>query len=134
MLDGPNATFTFQTIELPSLEEDQLLIKTLHISHDPAQRGWIQKDADPARMYMAPVPVGEVMRSRNVCEVLDSTSSEYKAGDIVLAGGGWSDYRVIDKSKVERKVEKVGGLSYTHYLGSLGLTGCDFSPISSEHD
>ena len=123
ILDGPNATFKLETVDLPALQDDQVLLKTLHVSHDPAQRGWIDKNADPDRLYLPPVQAGEVMRSRNVCEVLESKTADYKPGDIVLAGSGWSDFGVFGKSKVDRKLDKVGGLNYTHYLGSLGMTG-----------
>ena len=78
---------------------------------------------NPARLYVPPVQVGEIMRSRNVSEVLDSKSSKYAKGDIVLGSTGWVDYIVVDASKLERKVDKIPGLSETQYLGALGLTG-----------
>ena len=63
------------------------------------------------------------MRSRNVAEVLDSTSSKFAKGDLVLASIGWADYIVVDAAKVERKIDKVPGLSETQFLGALGSTG-----------
>ena len=40
---------TFKLVEkpLPELKENQVLAKTVFLSNDPAQRGWIQKGADP---------------------------------------------------------------------------------------
>ena len=38
-LSGPNQTFTLKTASLPSLADNQVLLKTLYISNDPAQRG-----------------------------------------------------------------------------------------------
>lgn len=36
---------------------------------------------------------------------------------------GWIDHLVTDAGNVDRKIEKVPGLSETHFLGALGLTG-----------
>lgn len=40
---------TFKLVErpLPELKENQVLAKTLYLSNDPAQRGWIQKGINP---------------------------------------------------------------------------------------
>ena len=122
-LDGPSATWSIDTQDLPSLKDDQVLVKTVYISNDPAQRGWIQKGIDPNRLYTPPVQKGETMRSRNIAQVLDSTSDKYAKGDLVTANNGWSDYIVLDSNKVERKLESVPGLKDTHFLGALGMTG-----------
>lgn len=48
-VDFPNDN-TFKLIEKarPALEkENQVLAKTLYLSNDPAQRGWIQKGVNP---------------------------------------------------------------------------------------
>lgn len=66
---------------------------------------------------------GQVMRSRNVAQVLESRSEKYQAGDLVMMSMGWTDHLVTDASQVERKIEKVPGLSETHFLGALGLPG-----------
>lgn len=39
-------TFTLETRDLPELKDGELLVQIEYISNDPAQRGWIQKDAD----------------------------------------------------------------------------------------
>ena len=41
----------------------------------------------------------------------------------MLASAGWVDYTVQDAAKVERKIERIPGLSETQFLGALGLTG-----------
>ena len=122
VLSGPNPTFTLETNPLPPLKEDQVLVKSLYMSNDPAQRGWITKGANPERLYVPPVPQGDVMRARSVVEILDSKSEQFKNGDIVLAGSGWAEYSVQD-AKACQAVEDIPGLSKTHYLGALGLTG-----------
>lgn len=121
-ISGSNATFTLETNPLPTLKDNQVLVKSLDISNDPAQRGWIRKDVNPERLYVPPVPQGGVMRARSVAEVLESQSSKYKKGDMLLATTGWAEYSVQDAGQCQR-IEQLPGLSNTHYLGAFGLTG-----------
>ena len=123
VLEGSDATWSFETKPLADLKDDQVLIQTVYISNDPAQRGWITKGLDPERLYVPPIQVGDLMRSRNVSRVLDSRSSKYAKGDLVLVTTGWTDYIVVDASKLERKIDNVPGLKETHFLGALGMTG-----------
>ena len=121
-LSGPNHTFTLKTASLPELKDDQVLLKSLYISNDPAQRGWITKGVDPDRLYVPPVPQNSVMRARSVAEVIASKSSKYNKGDKLLATTGWAEYSVQD-AKGCQPCEDIPGLSVTHYLGAFGLTG-----------
>lgn len=41
-LDGPEQTFKLvEGVELPELQDGDLLVKTTYLSNDPAQRAWI---------------------------------------------------------------------------------------------
>lgn len=40
-LSGPNPTWKLESVDLPALKDDELLVKTICLSNDPAQRGWI---------------------------------------------------------------------------------------------
>jgi NADPH-dependent curcumin reductase CurA len=40
VIEGNDATFSLQTVDLPSPSADQVLVKVLYFSNDPAQRGW----------------------------------------------------------------------------------------------
>lgn len=121
-LSGPNQTFTLRKVSLPSLKDDQVLVKSLYISNDPAQRRWISKGVDPQRLYVPPVPQDGVMRARSVAEVVDSQSPNYSKGDKVLATTGWAEYS-LQNAKDCQALEDIPGLSVTHYLGAFGLTG-----------
>ena len=121
-LSGPNQTFTLKTAPLPALQDNQVLLKSLFYSNDPAQRGWIAKDIDPERLYVPPVPQDGVMRARSVAQVVESKSSRYSKGDKVLAPTGWAEYSVQD-AKDCQACEDIPGLSVTHYLGAFGGTG-----------
>ncbi|KAL8721187.1 MAG: hypothetical protein Q9225_002073 [Loekoesia sp. 1 TL-2023] len=121
-LSGSSPTFTLQTHSIPSLKPNQVLLKTLFISNDPAQRGWIGANVDPERLYAPPVPVGSPMYARSICEVLKSTADGFNEGEKVLANSGWTEYSVLNASGCQ-KIQDIEGVSITQYLGALGLTG-----------
>lgn len=122
VLSGSNPTFKLETKPLPALEADQVLVRTLCMSNDPAQRGWISANVNPDRLYVPPVPINTPMRARSIASVLSSTSSSFKEGDKVTANTGWSEYAICDAKDVQ-PIQSVPGLSDTHFLGALGLTG-----------
>ena len=55
-------------VDVPPLNDKQVLIKVEYISLDPAMRGWM----NDAKSYIAPVQIGEVMRASTVGVVIDS--------------------------------------------------------------
>ena len=122
-LDGPDQTFKLVEKELPDPKDDQVLVKLTHLSNDPAQRGWIDPFIDPTRLYVPPVKEGDPMRARGLAEVIESKSSSYKQGDTVIAGTNWSEYAVLAAKDLQPAKDLPGGMSKTHYLGALGLTG-----------
>ena len=118
-----DATFELAEKELPDPKDDEVLVKALYLSNDPAQRTWIDPHINSDRMYTTPVEPGDPMRARGLAEVVESKSSKYKAGDTVLAGVNWSEYAVLKAKDLQPAPDLPGGMSKTHYLGALGLTG-----------
>lgn len=118
-----DATFKLVEKELPDPKDEEVLVKALFLSNDPAQRTWIDPHINSDRMYTTPVEPGHPMRARGLAEVVESKSSKYKAGDTVLAGVNWSEYAVLPAKDLQPAPDLPGGLSKTHYLGALGLTG-----------
>ena len=124
-----DSTFTLETKDLPELTQNQILVRTLYLSNDPAQRGWISPPSqiDPARLYVPPVQPGEPMRARGLGEVLSSSHPDFKAGAIVQGNMNWREYAILDAGDPSQGVRKVpdlpGGMSITHFLGALGGTG-----------
>lgn len=88
IFSGDDATFKLQTTTLPALGPNQVLVKVLHLSNDPAQRGWIQHGVDPERLYTEPVKKGDVMRAFGVCEVVQSNVDNLKPGQLVIGTAG----------------------------------------------
>lgn len=123
VLEGPDATFTLKTAETGPLKDDHILVKAVYLSNDPAQRGWLREMEEPDRLYVPPVQVGEVMRARALAEVLESSSSNFKQGDFVLAPTGWAEQAVVAANTCQPAPALPKDLSRTHYLGALGLTG-----------
>ncbi|OAK97292.1 NAD(P)-binding protein [Phaeosphaeriaceae sp. SRC1lsM3a] len=124
VLSGPDSTFSLESTTLPSPGADQVLVKTLYFSNDPAQRGWIQKDMDPERLYTAPVLKGEVMRSYAIAEVVESNASALSKGQLVMGTFGWTEYAVVD-AKDARPIQPdaSAGIRATHFIGALGGPG-----------
>ena len=122
--DGsPNATFKLVEKDLPDLKDDEVLLKSLYLSNDPAQRTWIDPHINEDRMYTTPVMKGDPMRARGLAEIVESKSSSHKVGDTVLATVNWSEYAILPGKDLQPAKDLPGGLSKTHYLGALGLTG-----------
>lgn len=120
-LSGADQTFKIEVTELPHLQDGELLLKTIYLSNDPAQRGWI--DANPGeRLYVTPVAIGETMRAGGISEVIESRDDNFKKGSLVSHIGGWEDYH-IKPAKTVQPIREIPGLSPTHFLGALGGTG-----------
>ncbi|KAG2127619.1 chaperonin 10-like protein [Suillus bovinus] len=94
-----DATFALTEEPLPHVEDGEMLVETLYISNDPAQRGWIQKGVLPERLYTAPVREGDVMATHSIARVLaikDNTGHGFKVNDLVYClTAGWRRYAVI---------------------------------------
>ncbi|KAJ4363488.1 quinone oxidoreductase [Neocucurbitaria cava] len=124
VLEGDNTTFSLETKILPSLGPDQVLVKCLYFSNDPAQRGWIQKDVDRDRLYTAPVEKGEVMRAFAIAEVVESNADSLKQGQLVLGTFGWTEYAVAGVKEVRPiQADDSAGIRPTHFIGALGGPG-----------
>jgi len=123
ILDGPSATFKLaSSVPLPELSDGQILVKTLYLSNDPAQRGWISAAIPADRLYVPPVQVDSPMRARGVAEVVASRAASHKEGAIVSAGTNWTDYSV-QNAKECPVLPEIPGLGASHFLGALGTTG-----------
>ncbi len=115
-LTGEEFRWTEAPIPLPS--DGQVLIQTLWLSVDPAQRIWMARDS-----YKPAVPLGDVMQSFAVGQVVDSRHPDLKPGDIVRGEFGWQDY-VVTAGKGFGGLQKVPpGIPPNLALGLFGLNG-----------
>lgn len=108
--------FKLVETELPSLGEGEMLLKTIFLGFDPAQKGWMENIAD----YVAPMAIGEVMRGSAISEVVESNGGKFAVGDMVSGSTGWSEMHI---SNGEGLVKVDTELSPTTMLSVLGTTG-----------
>jgi NADPH-dependent curcumin reductase len=112
------AHFALEEAPVPGLGEGQFLVANRFLSVDPAMRGWVNDVPN----YSPPVPVGDVMRSFAVGEVVASRNPAWKEGDRVAGLFGWQRFAVSDGSDVTRRVDETD-LPLSAALGVLGLNG-----------
>jgi NADPH-dependent curcumin reductase len=104
-------------VDLPDLEEGQVLLRTVYLSLDPYMRGRMST----AKSYAAPVPLGEVMVGGTVCEVVESRAPDVPVGSMVLSYSGWQSHAVADGHAVRRLDPEAAPVSTA--LGVLGMPG-----------
>ena len=116
--DGMISQEHFECVEteVPELGPGEVLMKTLCLSFDPTQRGWV----NDMESYMPPVALGEVMRAGSVGQVVDSNSDAFRIGDLVQGLGGWQDYFVTQGAALNQLPQ---GVTPEMALGVLGTTG-----------
>ena len=111
------ADWAFQTDPVPEPADGQFLVRVLHISLDPAMRGWM----NDRRSYVPPVGIGEVMRAGGVGRVVASRHGDFKEGDHVSGIFGVQDYALSDGRGVI--AVEVSAAPLTKYLSVLGMPG-----------
>ncbi|TPX33631.1 hypothetical protein SmJEL517_g03510 [Synchytrium microbalum] len=112
---------------MPKVEDGQVLLRTLQLSLDPAMRGWIRDDQ---QSYVAPVPLQGVMRGDTVCVVEESKHKNFKKGDIIHFGVGWTEYAIVSGDALRGSFGDLlipspipKGIQVSDYISILGLTG-----------
>ncbi|KAJ1684137.1 hypothetical protein LUZ63_020706 [Rhynchospora breviuscula] len=110
-------TFETTTVDLPELEDGQVLLRVDHLSLDPYMRGRLSD----AESYADPVDVGALMVGGTVGTVLDSRHPGLAEGDEVLSYSGWQTHAVEDGSAVRRLDTSTNPA--TTALGVLGMPG-----------
>lgn len=97
--------------------DGEVLVEILHISLDPAMRGWMSE----GRSYIPPVGIGEVMRALAAGRVIASNHERLAVGDHVTGLLGVQRYAVVSGDAV-MKVEGEPSQLPVH-LGTLGMPG-----------
>lgn len=109
--------FATAEVELPELEDGQILVRNIAISVDPYMRGRM----NDVKSYLPPFQVGAALDGGAVGEVVESKSADRAAGDVVVHGLGWREYAILDGSAVTPADTSIAPA--TAYLGALGMTG-----------
>jgi NADPH-dependent curcumin reductase CurA len=113
-------SFTEEPVAAPA--DGGVLVRTTHLSLDPAMRGWMNE----GKSYIPPVGIGEVMRAGGIGEVVASRHAAFAVGDMVSAGLGVQEYCLIPADQIKRsglvKIDTRLG-SPTQWLNVLGMPG-----------
>lgn len=89
-LVGPEH-FDLTSTNVPDPGDGDILVKTLYLSFDPTQRGWLNEGPG----YMDPLKIGAPMFGSGLGQVLASGDPDFAPGDIVNGMVPWQDYAVI---------------------------------------
>jgi NADPH-dependent curcumin reductase CurA len=101
----------------PAPQEGEALVRNLYLSLDPTQQGWMKYDT-----YMPAIPLGEVVRSGGVGEVVESRSPLYTKGQLVSGLVGWQEWSIADGGG--RRMQAVPpGISPEDAVSVFGITG-----------
>ena len=112
--------FALREAPMPAPGAGEVLVRNIHLSLDPAMRGWISETPN----YRDPVPLGEVMPGFTVGEVVESKHPDYRAGELVTGRLGWRDWSLSDGSTIDRRVDpSIAPITTAlHVLGHTGFT------------
>ncbi len=136
--------FSYREAAPPTIADGQFLVRTLYVSVDPGLRGWLTCSPEylsqaldiyldaifvtRGRMTVppelgAPLPIGSVMCSYGLGQVVESHHPEYAVGDFVAGLLGWQDYCASDGTAPApvSRFRRVHPLP--RYLGVLGNAG-----------
>ena len=106
--------FRLETATVPSIQEGEILLRSIYLSLDPYMRGRMSD----AKSYAEPVAIDEVMVGATVCQVEQSQHSDYQVGEWVLAYTGWQDYGVSNGEGLVKL-----GMEPSHPSFALGIMG-----------
>jgi NADPH-dependent curcumin reductase CurA len=110
--------FELATGPIPVPGPGQVLVRTLMLSIDPAMRGWLVEGPN----YVQAVQLGGVMRSFGLAEVVESLSSRFRPGDVLVCLPGWQEWAVLDEPEILWRVDPdIAPISTA--LGVLGING-----------
>ena len=107
--------FTLKTGEKPTPAEGEVLVRTLYVSLDAANRAWMQ-----GATYRSALKAGDVMAGGALAEVVESRAAGLASGDLVFADTGWQEWAAVPGRGLAPlpKLEP-----RTHLLSVFGVAG-----------
>ncbi|OGA56453.1 MAG: NADP-dependent oxidoreductase [Betaproteobacteria bacterium RIFCSPLOWO2_12_FULL_67_28] len=107
--------FRLEDAPVPEPKEGEVLLRSLYVSLDAANRAWMQ-----GATYRAAVEPGSVMAGGALGEVVASRHPEFKPGELASGDLGWQEYSAVP-GKALLKETRVEPLS--HLQSVYGITG-----------
>jgi len=114
---GTLSTDHFETRqgERPTPGDGQVLVRTVLLSLDAANRAWMQ-----GATYREAVNAGDVMAGGGIGEVVESKAKGFAPGDLVFGDVGWQEWAALDARHVTRCTDH---RPLTHQISVLGVAG-----------
>ena len=108
--------FRLDEVSVAAPGDTRVLVRTLYLGFDPAQKGYMENVAS----YAAPTEIGAIVPGQGVGRVVESGSPRFPVGSLASGPTGWREYALLD----ERELEPLPpDLPPTVALGALGMTG-----------
>jgi len=118
--------FALVTVDLPALQDGEVLVQNLWMSVDPYMRGRM----DDIESYIPPFQLGEALDGDAVGRVIESKHSDYQVGDRVHHLKGWREYAIccgdgLDEVMHKPELTKIDttAIPASAYLGVIGMPG-----------
>ncbi len=99
----------------PQAGAGEVLVRSTHLSLDPASRAWMM-----GTTYRSMLNPGDVMAGWGLGEVVESNADGFAPGDLVSGEFGWQEYAVLPAHQLTKHDRKH---KPEHLLGVLGITG-----------
>ena len=111
------ANFRIVETPVPAPGPGQVLVRHSFLSLDPYMRGRLSD----AKSYAKPQEIGAVMGGGTVGIVEASNNPSFRAGEAVVAMGGWQRYSLSDGAGL--RVVDAKTIPIQAYLGPVGMPG-----------
>ncbi|MEP6748848.1 MAG: NADP-dependent oxidoreductase [Bacteroidota bacterium] len=111
------SNFRFENIDLPVMQDGEVLVRGLYYSVDPYMRGRMSD----AKSYAPPFQLDKPIEGRVVGKIVESRAANFKAGEIVSGNLPWRSETNAAAMTLQKIDEKLAPVSY--YLDILGMTG-----------
>ena len=115
--DNFDEILKLRDLPMPEPGPDQMLVRSLYLSLDPANRGWMMMPT-----YIPQVPVGATMWGFVLGRVERSNVFGFAPGDLVSGFGAWADYCVMG-ADMTNTVPDLHGLPLYSAQSLFGLSG-----------
>ncbi|MZI93117.1 zinc-binding dehydrogenase [Vibrio sp. CAIM 722] len=106
--------FRLESISVPSVQNGEVLLKTIYLSLDPYMRGRMSE----SESYAANLAINDVMVGGTVSQVIESRHPDYQTGEWVLGYTGWQSYAISNGEGLLKL-----GSNPTHPSWALGVLG-----------
>ncbi len=113
-----DSNFSIETVPVPDLDQDQLLVRVLVAALSP----WQNQRMKDFRNYTRPFAIGELIDCDVLGEVYAGEAGGLCAGDLVTGRLGWQEFAVTTPGQLRAADNSFPETLWLTALGSPGLT------------